>query len=308
MGPILEVLLRRTIEAVMTLVALSVFCFFLLKALPGGPFDDEEIRSPEVRERLVREWGLDQGFSAQVKAYFGGLLSGDLGRSLVEPEKTTRAVLAQGFSRTLLLNSLALILILVGGFSLAVWAESVGGSARSAIDGITTALISLPSLALGPLLIWLFAMKLEWLPNAFLTTPAHYILPVLTLAMRPTAYLARLVGGALNEARSADYMRTAKAKGLSLRKALWKHALRNCMVPLLGYMGPLIVGLLSGSFIVELLFSIPGLGTSFVEALGVRDYPIVLGLTLFYGFLLVFISMVLDVLTRVVDPRLREAR
>lgn len=299
--------LRRCAEAVVTLLVLAVFCFLLLRALPGGPFDDEEIRDPEVRTRLAQEWGLGGGWSDQLGAYFAGIFSGDLGRSMLEPGKTVASVLADGLSRTLALNVLALLLILVGGFSLAVVFESSGPRARAALDAVTTALVSLPSLFLGPLLIWLFAMKADLLPIAFLDGPEHYLLPVLTLSLRPSAYLCRLVASALAEAKGADYMRTAKAKGLSLRQALWRHALRNSLVPILGYLGPLIVGLLSGSFMVEILFSISGLGRAFVDALGVRDYPIVMGLTLFYGFLLILVSLVLDLLMQIVDPRLREA-
>lgn len=298
--------LRRCLEAAVTLVVLAAFCFLLLRALPGGPFDDDEIRSPEVRARLTRDWGLEGSWREQLGAYFSGIFSGDLGRSMLEPEKTVASVLSEGLSRTLALNALALLVIVVGGFSLAVLFESSGPRARAVIDAVTTALVSLPSLFLGPLLIWLFAMKLDLLPIAFLDGPEHYLLPVLTLSLRPSAYLCRLVAASLADAKGADYMRTAKAKGLSLRQALWRHALRNSLVPILGYLGPLIVGLLSGSFMVEILFSIDGLGRAFVEALGVRDYPIVMGLTLFYGFLLILVSLVLDLVMRAVDPRLRE--
>lgn len=299
--------LRRCLEAALTLIALAAFCFVLLKALPGGPFDDEEIRSPEVRARLESQWGLSQGLGAQIGAYFGGLLSGDLGRSMLERDKTVASVLKDGFSRTLSLNLIALVVILFAGFSLAVISESSSERARAMLDALTTALISLPSLFLGPLLIWAFAMKLDLLPIAFLDSPAHYILPVLTLAMRPSAYLCRLVSASLAEAKKADYMRTAMAKGLSLRQALWRHGLRNSLVPILGYLAPLIVGLLSGSFMVEILFSINGLGRAFVDALSIRDYPIVMGLTLFYGFLLIIASLSLDLVMKLVDPRLRES-
>lgn len=300
--------LRRCLEAGLTLLALAAFCFFLLKALPGGPFDDEEIRHPDVRARLESEWGLSRGITAQLTVYFGGLISGDLGRSMLEPQKTVASVLRDGFSRTLSLNLIALLVILCAGFSLAVLSESSGPRARSVLETVTTALISLPSLFLGPLLIWLFAMKLDLLPIAFLDSPAHYVLPVITLALRPSAYLCRLVASSLAETKKADYMRTAMAKGLSLRQALWRHGLRNSLVPILGYLAPLIVGLLSGSFMVEILFSINGLGRAFVDALGVRDYPIVMGLTLFYGFLLIISSLILDLAMKLVDPRLRELK
>jgi oligopeptide transport system permease protein len=302
-----SVFLKRIFEAALTLLALVFMTFLLLRFLPGGPFDEETPLHPLVREKLAQSWELNGSFFTQFLSYLSGIFRGDLGWSLSDPNRSVASMISEGLGQTLSLNLLALVLIFVLGFSAALLGSlNPGGKLDQFLSGLTIALISLPSLFLGPLLIWIFALKLDWLPVAFLESPWHYILPVLTLSMRPSAYLARLLSSSLKEARSTDYMRTARAKGLNARQMLVNHALRNSLLPVLGYSGPLIVGLISGSFMVEVLFAVRGLGTAFVESLGHRDYPVVLGLTLFYGSLLILVSMLLDVAMRSADPRLRE--
>lgn len=302
-----SILFKRLLEAALTLFALIFLTFVLLRLLPGGPFDEESALHPLVREKLSQSWALDGSFFEQFFSYFMSVARGDLGWSLSDPSRSVGALIREGLMQTLSLNLLALILIFVLGSAVAL-AGSLrpGGRLDHFMNSVTIALISLPSLFLGPLLIWIFALQLDWLPVAFLESPWHYILPVLTLSLRPSAYLARLLSSSLKEAHGTDYMRTAKAKGLNPRQMLIHHALRNSLLPVLGYSGPLIVGLISGSFMVEVLFAVRGLGTAFVESLGHRDYPVVLGLTLFYGGLLIVVSLLLDVAMKMADPRLRE--
>lgn len=309
MGGVAEILLSKVLEAAVTLLGLVLLTFVLLKALPGGPFDDEISLHPQVREAFVKSWALDKPTHVQIVAYVGSVLRGDFGVSLQDPGLSVAEVLRRGLSRTLGLNFIALAVIFVLGFSAALLGSARPGSRwESGVKNITLALVSLPSLFLGPFLIYVFSLWLGLLPVALLESPLHYILPVVTLSLRPAAYLARILMNALREARGADYMRTAKAKGLSAAQALRRHALRNSLMPVLGYSAPLVVGLLSGSFMVEVLFAVPGLGTAFVESLGTRDYPVILGLTIFYGVLLVTSSMIFEALQRIADPRLREAR
>lgn len=299
--------LRRILEAAVTLGGLVVLTFVLLKLLPGSPFDDEIALHPSVRDRLEQSWRLHASWPRQFASYVESLAHGDLGSSMIDG-RAVASVLSDGLRETLLLNSFALLLTFALGLAMAMgiaWRPR-RRLARTA-DALTIALISLPSLFLGPLLILIFAMRLDWLPAAFLDSPAHYVLPVITLALRPAAGLARLLAGALLEAGRADYMRTAKAKGLSEARALFRHALRNSLVPGIAYVGPLVVGMLSGSFLVEILFAVRGLGGAFVEAIGHRDLPVVLGLTLFYGALLVAVSLVFDLVMKWADPRLRGA-
>lgn len=299
--------LRRLAEALLTLAGLVLLTFWLLKVLPGSPYDMETPLHPLVRQSLERSWDLESSWPRQLAAYAGGLARGDLGVSLVDPKQTVAAILRDGLSQTLLLNALALMVIFVAGFSAALLgALNPGGRVDRAVDTATVALISLPSLLLGPLLIWLFAIHWDLLPVAFLEGPSHYILPVLTLSLRPAASLARLLAASLREAARSEYMRTAKAKGLGPLRALFGHALRNSVIPVLTYSSPLIVGLVSGSFLVEVLFSVRGLGSAFVEAIGNRDHPVILGLTLFYGTGLVLLSLALDLVVRRIDPRIEE--
>lgn len=297
---------RRLIEAVATLGGLILLTFLLLKVLPGTPFDLDRPLHPEVRARFAQAWGTDASIPVQLGSYFTSVLHGNLGWSLSDPSRTVFSIIRAGAGQTLLLNVISLLMILVAGFFLAMAPRLRVGLSQRLIDTVTTLLISMPSLFLGPLLIWIFALKLDLLPVAFLESPASYLLPVLTLSLRPAAALARILTEALSAAGRADYMRTARAKGLSPGRALWAHALKNSLLPVLGYGGTLVATLFSASFIVEVLFAVQGLGTAFVLALGDRDYPVVLGLALFEGMVLIFTSVLIDGLIHFIDPRLRD--
>lgn len=297
---------RRVLEALITLVGLVLFTFLLYKILPGSPFDEEVPLHPLVRERLERSWDLHAPWPRQLGNYLAGLAHGDLGVSLTD-QRPVSEILVSGLSATLALNLLGLVFMFVVGFVFALGlAWRPHGALFRFTDAFTIAVISVPSLFLGPLLILVFAMKLDWFPAAFLDGPKHYVLPVLTLALRPAGSFGRVLGGALIEVRTADFMRTAKAKGLSDFRALIKHALRNSLVPAFAYIGPSLVWLFSGSFVVELLFAVRGMGSAFVEAISLRDLPVILGLTLFYGALMILVSLVFDLLMKFADPRLQE--
>lgn len=297
-------IISRLIEAAATLLALAALTFLLMKALPGSPFDQDVSLHPVVQERLSKEWALSESTPRQLIAYLGSAAQGDLGWSLSQPGRSVGEMIATGFSRTFWLNVFALVTVLLLAPCLA--ALALVPALRGFMDALLLALISLPGLFLGPLLIWFFAFYFEWLPAAFLESPAHYILPVLTLSLRPSASVARLLLASLREISSQDFLRTAKAKGLSAQEIFWRHALRNSLIPALAYMGPVVVGLLSGSFIVEILFSTQGLGVLFVEALGERDLPVVLGVSLCYGLMLITVSFLIDLLSVWIDPRISE--
>ncbi|MNS99104.1 Dipeptide transport system permease protein DppB [compost metagenome] len=219
------------------------------------------------------------------------------------------SIIASGLSNTLLLNLVACLLVFVLAFGFSLLAMRYQGRfLEKAIDQGMVILISLPGLFLGPFLIYLFGFYFSLLPIAFLTTPAHYILPVLALSLRPMAYLVRLLKNSLQDNMHSDFARTATAKGLSPWSVLVKHVLRNSLIPVLSYSGPLLVSLISGSFLVEILFAIPGLGSDFVQALNDRDYTVITGLTLFFAALLIIINSLLDIAMRWVDLRLQEKK
>lgn len=302
-------LLRKLLETLTALLALVIVTFLFLHSMPGGPFDDEVSLNPAIKENLIRAWALDQPFSTQFFSYLKNLARGDLGSSMVQNGKTVGDILSQGFSQTLILNLLAVIVSYLLAFASTTLAAVYRDSLLSRGLGIVNILaISLPSLFLGPVLIYFFGFYLNLLPTAFLATPLHYILPTLTLSLRPWAQLHMLLNNSLQETLQMDFIRTAKAKGLSRLQILTHHAYKNSLMPILAMSGPLIVGLISGSFLVEVLFSVPGLGQQFVESLNLRDYPVVMGLVLIYGSSMIFLTNFFDVVALWADPRIRGQR
>lgn len=303
----LRFLFKKLIEITASLVVLAALSFLLLKLLPGGPFDDEAALNPIVKETLSAQWGLHESLLTQFYKYISSAFQGNLGQSMVHSDRTVAELIGQGVQSSFKLSLISLLFILVGafGFTLAsvrfkdTWFEKC-------VDQLMIAMLSLPSLFWGPLLIYLFGFYFNVLPVAFLSSPVHYILPVLTLSFRPLATLVRLLKTSINENLHLDYVRTAKAKGLGRWGILFHHVLRNSMIPFLSYAGPLMTSLLSGSFLVEMLFAIPGMGSQFINSLNDRDYTLIVGLTLFYGALLIVINSLMDVCMRLVDPRLRE--
>lgn len=302
----LEWSIKKVLEIAASLVILATLMFFLLKVLPGGPFDHETSLHPLVLKNLQAQWGTHESSISQWAGYLSSVLVGDLGVSMNKPDITVASLIHQGLRNTLMLNLISLSFIFISAFTLALAAIRFQGSLfEDLVDQSMVALISLPSLFLGPFLIYVFGFYFDLLPVAFLTGPQNFILPVLTLSLRPMAYLVRILKSSLTENLHQDFSRTAKAKGLSPTSIILKHVLRNSLVPVISYSGPLIASLISGSFLVEMLFAIPGLGTEFIQSLAERDLTTITGLTLFYGGLLIILSQLMDLILRTVDPRIR---
>lgn len=300
-------LIKKALELLTSLAVLATFLFLLLKLLPGGPFDAERNLDPAVLESLNQSWGLRDSFVSQAFHYFTSMLQGDLGVSMIRPQQTVFAVIQQGLTNTLSLNLIALCFVVAGSLITALLVVRYrGGWFEGFMDQLLIVFVSLPSLFWGPFLIYIFAFYFDLLPVALLDSPAGYILPVITLSIRPFATLVRLLKTSLQENILQDYTRTAVAKGLSPWTVLVKHVLRNSSMAFLSYLGPLVVSLISGSFLVELLFAVPGLGTEFVSALNDRDYTVIAGITLFYGSLLLVLNTVIDIVIKKVDPRLQD--
>lgn len=300
-------LFKKALELLTSLAVLATFLFLLLKLLPGGPFDAERNLDPAVLESLNQSWGLHDSFISQAFHYFTSMLQGDLGVSMIRPQQTVFAVIQQGLTNTLSLNLIALFFVIAGSLITSLLVVRYrGGWLEGLMDQLLIIFVSLPSLFWGPFLIYIFAFYFDLLPVALLDSPAGYILPVITLSIRPFATLVRLLKTSLLENILQDYTRTAVAKGLSPWPILVKHVLRNSSMAFLSYLGPLVVSLISGSFLVELLFAVPGLGTEFVSALNDRDYTVIAGITLFYGSLLLILNTVIDIVIKKVDPRLQD--
>jgi oligopeptide transport system permease protein len=305
---VIRLLLKKILEIVVSLIFLVTLTFLLLKVLPGGPFDYEGVLNPLVKEKIREHWQIDQGLSSQVVSYLKSLSRGELGISMIRPEREVAEIISMGIQNTLLLNLVALFVIVIFAFGVSTLAVYYRDTwLETFIDQIILAFLSLPSLFWGPLLIYLFGFYWNLLPVALLSSPVHYILPLMTLCTRPTASLVRILKNSMIENVKQDYVRTAKAKGAGSVRILFNHVLRNSLIPFLSYGGPLLVSIFSGSFLVEVLFAIPGLGSEFVSSLNERDYTLIAGLTLFYGVLLILTNSLVDLLLRWADPRMRES-
>lgn len=297
----------RLLQAIPVLFAVVTITFFLIRFAPGGPFDDEKAVIPEVKAALEAQYRLDQPLIQQYIAYMGDLLQGDLGPSFKYPGRSVNELIAAGFPATAELGFYALLVALIIGLLAGLSASLKPNTWRDYVP-MSAAMtgICMPSLLLGPILVLIFGIWLEWLPvSGWGDIPGDKILPSITLGSTYAAYIARLSRGGMLEVLSQDYIRTARAKGLPERVVVMKHALRGGVIPVVAYLGPAFAGLLSGSFVVETIFQIPGLGRFFVQAAFNRDYTMILGSTCFLAGLIILFNLLSDVLAAWLNPRLR---
>ena len=283
--------------------------FILIRQLPGSPLDRLESLNPAVDQRWIQELGLNLSWPQQYFRYFGQILRGDLGPSISSPGSSVLELMHQHWQTTAALNIFALIAVVILSL-LFIWGQWLhpDGFVAKFFYVLTVAVISAPSILLAPLLILIFSVYADWIPAAFLSSPKHYILPCLILSLRPAVFLSRTLMSFMQEENLKDYVRTAKAKGLSPSKIILKHILKNSMVPLLGALGPLCVSLVSGSAFIEILFAVPGLGGLFIQSLKERDYFLSSGLVLVFGSVLIFLTLFFEFLSQKLDPRLSESR
>ncbi len=296
----------RLLQAVPVLLVVATITFALLRFLPGGPFDREKTLPPEILRNVEARYHLDEPLARQYLRYLGGIARGDLGPSYKYVGRDVVDVLADALPVSLQLGSLALLLALLIGVPAGLAAAVRQGSVSDrAIMLLTVLGISVPGFVLGAGLVLGVGLKLGWLPAALWEGPLYAILPALTLAALPTAYIAQLTRASVLEVIELDYVRTARAKGLSEARVRWRHVLRNALLAVVTYFGPLMATLLTGSFVVEKIFAVPGIGRFFVTAVTNRDYPLVLGVTLLYAALVVLANLVVDLLYAQLDPRIR---
>lgn len=299
-------LLRRIAGAIPTLAVLVTLTFFLLRLAPGGPFDGDRAWPPEVQANIHARYGLDQPLTTQFASWVGDLVRGDLRESFQYIGRPVLEIIGETLPVSAWLGFLALVFAVGLGVPLgciAAWKRGTWldhGSMFLAIAGV-----SLPSYLVASLLILVFAFWLGWLPPALWEEPSSVVLPALTLGVRPLALIARLTRASMLEALASDYIRTARGKGLPEAGVIFKHALKNSLIPVVTVIGPLAAALVTGSFLVEIVFQIPGMGKHFVQAVTNRDYPLVMGVTLTYGVLLVASNLLVDLLYGWADPRIR---
>ncbi len=296
---------QRLAGVFVTLLVIASLTFVLLRVLPGGPFDREKALPPEIKAHIEEKYQLNQPLFSQYVLYLKGLFKGQLGESYKYLNRNVTDIIADTWPVSFQLGIWALILSYLIGIPCGVLAATRRNTLtdRSAMICAISG-VSLPSFLVAPLLILFFGFYLNWLEVAFWYGPSYYILPVVVLGVRPAAVLARLTRASVLEVMNADYVRTARAKGLNFPTVLYKHVLKNAFLPVLTFSGPLVAGVLTGSFIVEYMFALPGMAGHLVSSVVNRDYPLIIGVTLLYSLALVLCNLIVDLLYSYFDPRI----
>ena len=291
--------------AVLTIFVVATLTFFLMNAVPGGPYEAEKSISPSAKAALEAKFGLDQPLLKQYLTYMKNILHGDFGPSLKQRGRTVMGIILAKFPVSAKIGGISVLVALIVGIPLGcVAALNRGKVSDSVIIVISTIGIAVPSFVVCSLSMYFFGVKLRWFPTMGLTSWKHYIMPVFALAFYPTAYIVRLMRSSMLDVMGQDYMRTARAKGVSQFKSLFKHALRNAILPVVTYVGPMMAYTLTGSFIIEKVFTIPGLGGEFVSSITNRDYMMIMGTTIFLATLMVVMNVLVDIVYKIIDPRI----
>lgn len=301
----LQLIVRRLLSTIPILFIVATTTFFLLRLAPGNPFASEKAFEPQVIQALNERYGLDKPLHIQYLNYMKRLLRADLGPSTRYVGRSVNDMIAEHLPNSMLLGISAYLLALVIGLPLGVLAAVYK---NSAIDYISMAIamigVSVPSFVLGPILVIIFSLTLFWLPPARWGSLENLILPAITLSAVYISYIARMTRSGMLEVLGADYIRTARAKGLSEWAVVIRHALRGGLLPVVSFTGPAVAFLLAGTIVVERIFAIPGLGHVFIEAANSRDYSVVMGITLFTSAALIGMNLLVDILLGLLDPRI----
>ena len=297
---------RRLLQTIPVLFVIITATFFMVRFVPGGPFTGEKAIPQEILKNIEAHYGLDQPLWRQYVSYLGQIAHGDLGPSFKYSNRTVNEIIADKLPVSLELGGLALVVALVIGLTLGVLAAV---RRNTWLDYLASSVgllgICVPTFVLGPLLVLFFAIRLGWFNASGWDTPADRVLPVLTLGLVYAAYIMRLTRGGMLEVLNQDFIRTARAKGASELRIIFRHALRGGLLPVVAFLGPGIAGILTGSFVIETIFQIPGLGREFVNSAFNRDYTLVLGTVILYATLIVVLNLVVDVVQVWLNPRLK---
>lgn len=297
---------KRVLLAIVTLWLVATLTFGLMFLVPGGPFLAEKTPSEATLKALNEKYGLDKPKIVQYKNYMVKLVQGDMGLSIKQRGRTVNQIITKGFSVSARVGGIAILLAVFVGVPLgSIAALNRGKWLDSVIIVISTSGIAVPSFVVATVLMMILSVRLNLLPTYGLTSILHYIMPVAALSFYPTAYISRLMRSSMLEVLGQDYMRTAKAKGLSQFFMLFKHALRNAILPVVTYLGPLLAYTLTGSFVVEKIFTIPGLGSDFISSIVNRDYTLIMGTTIFLAALIITMNLLVDVAYKLIDPRIK---
>lgn len=302
-------IVRRLAYSAVALFLVITFTFILMHVVPGGPFASEKQLPESVMRNLEEKFHLNDPLWLQYFKYLVQVAHGDLGPSYKYENRTVNDIIRQGFPVSATLGALAVSIALVVGISLGIIAALRQNKWQDYLAMvIATVGFSVPSFIMASLLMYFFAYKLKIFPTAMWGTPAHAVLPSLALATLPTAFISRLIRANMIEVLQQDYIKTARSKGLSERVIIYKHALKNAILPVVTYLGPLIATIFTGSFVIEKIFAIPGIGRDFVVAITNRDYGLILGLTIFYAVFLMAMNLIVDLTYSLIDPRIKLTR
>ncbi len=302
----LKHLLKKLLILASSLFVVVTLTFFLTHAIPGDPFSDEEAIPEEILKALYHHYGLDRPLHVQFGKYFNNLLHGNLGLSFKYQGRTANDVIGEGFPISLTLGMEALFIAIGFGVALGSFSAFKRGKWQDQGTMLMAVLgISVPSFILATILQYVFAMQFDWFPVARWGSFAQSVLPAFALAALPMAMIARLTRASMVEVLQQDYILTAKSKGLGSFQIVFKHALRNALLPVVTYLGPLTANVLTGSFVVEKIFGIPGLGQWFVMSVANRDYTLIMSLTIFYSAFLMVCVFIVDIVYSFLDPRIK---
>jgi oligopeptide transport system permease protein len=300
---------KRVFSGVITILVLITLTFFMMHFIPGSPFvKGEQKMPPEVLQRIKEKYGLDQPLYVQYLTYLKNIAKGDFGISFKKAGTTVNDIIDRGFPVSARVGLVAIAVSVLIGLALGILSAV---KRASIFDGASmvfaTVGISVPTFVTAVLLLYLFAGILKVLPTYGLASWKHYILPVTCLSFSPIAYIARMTRSSMLDVMQQDYIRTARAKGVREFFVIVKHGLRNAILPVVTYLGTLVAALLTGSFVIERLYAIPGIGKYYVESIGARDYNVILGMTVFFGIFVVACNIVVDILYGIIDPRVKMA-
>ena len=299
-------IVKRILLAIVTIWAVATLTFFLMNMVPGGPFLSEKAISPQATAALEAKYGLDKPMGQRYLTYMADALHGDFGDSLKQRGRTVMDIIKMKFPVSAKVGGVSVLVSLLLGIPLGCLAAlKRGKTLDSIISVVATCGIAVPSFVICTVLMYFFGVKLKLLPTMGLTSLKHYVMPVMALSFYPTAYIMRLMRSSMLDVLGQDYMRTAKAKGVHDFKILFKHALRNAILPVITYVGPMLAYTVTGSFVVEKIFTIPGLGGEFIGAIQGRDYTLIMGTTIFLATLIIIMNVVVDICYKIVDPRIK---
>ena len=302
-GKVAKYVVKRVLLAIVTLFLVCFITFFAMNAIPGGPFNGEKAKSEAVVAELNARYGLDQPVWKQFLNYMGNLLQGDLGVSL-KTGRSINTIIGESFAILAKLGLMAIVVAIIFGLILGCvaalyrnrWPDHI-------IIFFVTLFTAMPSFVAASLLLLVFCVQLGWFP-VWSTSDPNYVLPVIALSLSPMAYITRLTKTSMLDALNQDYVRTARAKGVRPVKVIFVHTLRNALIPVITYVGPLTASILTGSLVVEKIFTIGGLGSKFVDSITNRDYTLIMGTTIFLAFIMILMNLISDLVYKAVDPRI----